>query len=236
MSAQSGLSLSRFTRTTLGVIATLLSAVSSVVMYREGSPEVGGVAFVAVAGALFVLAAVGRVPSKIGFGASGTVEFDAQRADDLADILSRLDSADRATLSSLLSATRDETVQSALTQANEEANFEERVLAEVEQVRGVSVDRDVSVPTGGRGRPMILDAVINLNGQKLAVEVRDKWSESPAARRSIDRLARAVQLNEYRQGFLVLPSKHVERVHLLEEDIRVLDPGSLIQLLKTVDK
>jgi hypothetical protein len=152
----------------LRIVLGLASGGSAVVGYfaimRPDTPEVGGVAFVALAGLFAVLAVIGRVPQKVNAGSMGVEFGEAERLVKAAEPLppeSRIELAeslrDRPGVSPA-QRLASEAIQSS-------AEFEQLVISTLDKRGWLE-----AIPS--EPRDLGVDAIINIDGKRYAVEVK----------------------------------------------------------------
>ncbi len=150
-------------RILLAVASLVSGAAGFIAIMRPGSTEVGGAAFVALAGLFALLAAIGRVPQKVNAG-SMAVEFA-----EVAPIVRAIED--------LPSASRSEVAE---TLRNDPASTPAQRLASEMIQTGVELERLVlrrmaelgwierHYPFGDRG----FDAIATIGGNRYAVEIK----------------------------------------------------------------
>ncbi|MEU2205051.1 hypothetical protein AB0P19_12880 [Microbacterium oleivorans] len=173
------------------IAALVLLAISVVAIFVGRGGDGPLVALIVVAGVCLALGAVGVLPNTFAFGGNefrfsesdvqtvdGILRYYDVPAESIAKVMSILDRADPD--------------NSAVDEALASADRETSVIAKVQKVNGIQVERERTVPVGefgGRGRPPIVDALLTMpDGSRSILEVIS--SASPT---QVDQVIRRIE-------------------------------------------
>jgi len=152
----------------LRVLLAIASLGSGVVAYfaimRAHTPEVGGVAFVVLAGVLAVFAVIGRRPRRINWNGN-SADFDPEATDKLVELLEGLPSDLKTSVAQAMAeaAPRSVNVQRAASEVSVETVFEAEVVSRLRRL-GYVISSEVEMTNG------VVDAVIVVGSLRYGVE------------------------------------------------------------------
>lgn len=228
-------SLGLFGRIVLFVLAVLSAATA--IYFAFFDPEVGEaviVAFLAAALLLGLTGATGRLPSAFGLGGATASYSKAEEAVQKSQNESPEEKrkiADELVSDLGPSAERDSRVAAAAV-IRLESFVEEAVIADLNAIDGINVMTtvpEVRVSTPGRGAPLRLDAVIERNGKRWAVEISSSGTSNYMS--PLERLTRAIDHGHFEGGILITPNGSGWERYMESKKIRIIEVGQLASRL-----
>lgn len=216
-----GLFLAGATSTVVGIVAVFVTSSSDIA--KTG---------LLIAGSVFLLfALLGRLPNRLSLG-GWEVEFGKDQVKELLDLvkseapdifeavveITRAGARDKAVI--------DEAVKAATENAADEQEAELKATrldegADSERnAKDVRITRNRAVLVPSRGRPPIVDALLEFPNFNVAVEWKNNWT--PTIARTVSaRLLRVLTSDEVRGAVLVLPAQYIRDANLQIDDQRV---------------
>ena len=215
------------------VLGIALLAAGTVATFVPWGREWGAVALIAVGGIILLLAVIGRFPSSM---RAGGVDLTFEDTEDIAETLADIQTPAvrdylarwfvRITGDATI-ATRSSEEAKSETDSASEAGLADAAMGILKRIPGMTVRQQVSVPGPGKGRPLVLDAVLTKDARNWVLEVDPKFGNSRKNMTPLERLGRAMEYGEFAGGLLVVNDKTASAGAIVPKGVQIVDLDGL---------